>query len=450
MYRVWRINPFLLTAALLAGCGAESDDHPRLGEVERLPHLEAQLPQRTTLTMTADLTATVDALEKADLCAQVRGIVKVLPAEVDIGRRVQAGEALVELDIPDLIAERDNKQALLILAQDLKVQAERNLAVARQEVQEAEAQVKRYEADLENRELRFQRLARLAASDTVQKQLADEARIERDAARAALQAAQAQVLTKRAKLAAAEAELQVAQSRIRVAQADLDKYNILVSFGTIRAPFTGIITKRWVDRGALVKDNSTPLLTVQRTDLVRVILDVPERDTPFLQATGLPPQPGRQGSRVVLYVPALDKAGLPARFEGEVTLLASALDPTTRTMRVEVHLPNPQGYLRPQMTGTATLFLGERRDVLTVPSSALVRYGSQVFVYYLADLSGEPPVGVVRKTEVEIGLDDGQRVEIRKGLVGTEQVIVRGAGVVHSGDRAIAVPARRVAPREAP
>jgi RND family efflux transporter MFP subunit len=426
-----------------AGCGSHQDDLPRLGEVDRLPRLETFQPERTTLTVQSVLAATVEAFEKADLCSQVRGIVDNIPADVDIGRPIKMGEPLVKLDIPDLVAEEANKKAMVEQAKNQKDQAIQAIVVAQEEVKEAQTQVKRYEAELEKRELAYVRIAQLAADKTVQPQLADEARVDRDAGRAALTASQAQVVTKEARKKAAETELKVADSRIKVAEAEVARLTALVSFGTIRAPFDGIITKRWVDRGAMVKDTSTPLLTVMRTDKVRVILDVPERDVPLVRVKGSPSTETR-GNAVVLRVPALKDTVGRGEFPGHVELMASALDPVTRTMRVEVHLANKSGYLRPQMTGMAEIKLGERLNVLTVPSSALVRNGNKVLVYYLDNLKGSPPQGVVKKVEVEVGLDDGQRVEIQKGLTGTEQIITRGSGVVHSGERAISVPARKV------
>jgi HlyD family secretion protein len=440
------VGPCLLLAGvlvLLAGCSMQQDDRPRLGEVDRLPRLETVRPERTSLVVQAELPATVEAMEKADLCAQVRGVVKSIPDDVDIGRPVHQGEALISLDIPDLLAELANKKASLEQARNLKDSAVQALNVAQQEIKEAQAQLKRYEAEQEKQELAYLRVAELAKSGTVQPQLADEARLARDGAQAALKAAQALVLTKQARELAAQTDLRVADSRIKVAGTEVERLEALVGFGTIRAPFDGVITRRWVDRGAAVKDAATPLLTVMRTNIVRIVLDVPERDTPLLRASGIPSSETR-GNRVVLRMPALQDAVPHGEFQGRVTLVASALDPATRTMRAEVHLQNKAGLLRPQMTGTATLVLGERLNVLTVPSSALTRSGSKMLVYYLAEVTGSPPHGVVRKTEVEIGLDDGRHVEIRRGLTGNEQVVAKGSGVVHTGERAIAVPARKI------
>jgi RND family efflux transporter MFP subunit len=437
--------PSCLLAVLLGaavGCGVQHSAKPRLGEVERLPRLETSQPQRTTLLVKADYTATVDSLEKADLCAQVRGAVKTIAADVDIGRPVKEGEALITLDIPDIVAERDNKKALLEQARNLMEQAVQAQRVAGEEVKEAEAQEKRYQADTDFRDLQYRRVAKLAEAQTVQPQLAEEAQLQFLSARAALKASQAQIQTKRARQVAADVEVKVAESRIKVAQAEVERLDALVGFATLRAPFDGVITKRWVDRGATVKDSAMPLLTVMRTDVMRIILDIPERDVPHIRAAGKP-SPEEQGNPVTVRIPALQEAVPGGEFQGRVTRMASALDPVTRTMRTEVHLDNRSGYLRPQMTGTAQVVLGEREHVLTVPSSALVRVGDKLELYYVADPLGDLRRGVVKRAEVELGLDDGKRVEIRRGLTGQELVIAKGNGVVRVGDPAIAVPVRQ-------
>jgi HlyD family secretion protein len=223
-----------------------------------------------------------------------------------------------------------------------------------------------------------------------------------------------------------------------VARAEVERLNALVDFATIRAPFDGIITKRWVDHGATIKDPGMPLLTVMRTDVVRVLLDIPERDVPFIRAPGQPTSEDR-GNRVVLRIPALKEAVPGGKFQGRVTLLASALDPVTRTMRTEVHLNNQAGYLRPQMTGTASVVLTEREQALTVPSSALVRTGPKVEVFHVSKRPGSRR-GVVRRAEVELGLDDGRRVEIRKGLTGKEWVVLKANASLREGEPARSVP----------
>jgi multidrug efflux pump subunit AcrA (membrane-fusion protein) len=172
--------------------------------------------------------------------------------------------------------------------------------------------------------------------------------------------------------------------------------------------------------------------------MVRVLIDVPERDVPYIRAAGA----GKPGNPVELRIPALADKVPGGKFPGEVTYIASSLDPTTRTMRAEILLPNRAGYLKPQMTGTATVVLEERTEVFVVPASAIVRQAGKVSVFHIADAKGSPSRGVVRRADLEVGLEDGLVVEVRRGLTGTEQIITKGNGVVREGDFAIPVPTR--------
>ncbi len=457
---------------LLAGCGRHHGKKPRLADLDHAPRLETIAPERRpTFTVRREYTATVEPLEKADLYAQVRGVVQYLSPDVDIGRFVRGesvsapavasalgllgrepllaagvllggraeAEVLVQLAIPDVVAERDNKRALLALALEARGQAVKAREVAAREVKEAEAQRKRYHAEVEFRAIQHQRMVRLVSSDTVQRQQAEEARLMHKSALAAFEAAEAQMLTKEARLHAAEGDIAVAQAKVRVARAELDKLEAMVAFATIRAPFDGIVTRRWVNRGDTVKDFGNPLLSVVRTDVVRVLIDVPERDAPYLRASANNPA---GGNSVILTVPVLRDRVSGGAFAGQVTLTSGALDPVTRTMRTEIWLPNRGGHLRPQMTGTAAVVLEERKDVFTVPSSAIVRQGDKAAVFCVVNAKGDPPRGVVRHIDVEVGVDDGRVAEIRRGLTGNERIITKGNGVVQEGDFAIAVPAR--------
>jgi RND family efflux transporter MFP subunit len=423
------LSPCLLVSLssclLAAGCNLRNSARSAIDDERKLPRLETSLPQRALLEVTTELTATLDAFEKADLCAQVRGVVTQIAPDIDIGRVIRPGETLLMLDIPDLRADHEHKVALKEQAEKLRVQAEHNRSVAAAELTEAQAQEQRYQADLKFRELQHRRLVELSRRETVQPQLTEESQMQRDAAQAALSAALAQIQTKKSRLLAAQGEVEVAESRVKAAEAAAKQAATLVDFGAIRAPFAGIITKRWVDRGVTIKDPGMPLLTVMRIDRIRVILDVPEREVPLLHAGATPAR---------LHIPALPETHI----EGKVTLLAGALDPATRTMRVEIHLDNPDRRLRPQMTGTARLVLARHEDALTVPSSALVRSGDQAEVFYIDAPQGNPPRGVVKRTVVEMGLDDGLRVEILKGLTGTERIVTKGRSLVRVGETAIA------------
>jgi RND family efflux transporter MFP subunit len=390
-----------------------------------------------------ELAATVEPLQRVDLCARVPGIVEYLPREIDIGRRVKAGEVVVRLGVPDLVADKKHKEALLEQARKQKVQAQEAQAVAEREVEEAQKEEKRYQAELAYQRIKHERVRGLVMAQAQDRQLQDEALRQMDAADSAWQAAKAKIATRQAKARAAAADLEVSDRRISVAEAEVGRLTTMVDFAAVRAPFDGVITKRWVDPGAMIKDPAAPLLTVMHLDRVRVLIDVPQKDVPLLNTTEQSPNPDGQGDRVTVHMPALEDAVPGGKFRGVVARMAKALDPVTRTMRAEVEIDNPYPHhLRPGMYGSAVVLLEERYNVLTVPATALVRRDNKMVVYHVAGASGEPLKGELQRLEVELGLDDGRLVEVRRGLTGNELIVLRGNGVLRGEDKVVAVPER--------
>src|SRR5262245_55673784 len=112
----WLVSALTLPVAV--GCGAE-EGRRRPTDGERLPRAEVVRPAYVeSLARRIDLTATVEPLEKADLCARVPGVVAYLPGHIDIGYAARQGEELVRLDVPDLAALKEQKAALRELADD--------------------------------------------------------------------------------------------------------------------------------------------------------------------------------------------------------------------------------------------------------------------------------------------------------------------------------------------
>jgi len=373
----------------------------------------------------------------------VPGIVGWLPAKVDIGYRIKAGEELVKLDVPDLMSQKKHKEALLEQAQKQVSLARESQKVAAREVEEAEKQEKRYAAEYAFAKVQNERVSTLVRQNTVTVERGQETLRQLEVAESAWQAVRASIDTKKARLAASAVDIEVAQSRVEVARAEVNNVSEMIGLATVRAPFDGYITKLWISRGSPIKDAGAPLLTVMNSDTVRILLDIPEKHVPLVTALENQPSQPEKPDPVELRVLALRGESNGGVFPGTVTRVSAALDPITRTMRTEVHLPNKEGHLKPNMYGTARITLAERPYVLTVPSAALARRADEVGVYIVADIDSTTQLGVVRWVKVQLGLDDGIQVEIRKGLQGNEAVIAKGNGVVREGDTVKAVPLRK-------
>jgi RND family efflux transporter MFP subunit len=434
--------------SLASGC-SEEQRKPKRARGERLPRVEVTRPKRGSLLRHIKLAATVEPLQRSDLSARVPGTVDYMPRDIDIGRRVRKGQKLIHLAVPDLEADKKHKESMLEQANKQVEQADRALAVARQEVKEAAAQARKSVADAEFQMLRYKRIADLVRAEAQNREVQDEALRQLRVAEAARDAAGASVRTREAKALAAEADLQVAKRKVEVAKADLQRSEAQLSFATITAPFDGVITHRWVDEGAVIKDAGARLLRVMQLDRVRVLIDIPQHDVQHVNAEEDTDSPRKPADTVIVRIPELAEVVSKGEFKGKVTRRSKALDPVTRTMRAEVELDNKAGHLQPGMYGQAELILDERQNVLTIPTTALVpRAKGVVGVYLVANPRGVPLRGPLEFVELLRGLDDGERVEVRgiiKGgkvvpLKGDELIVAKGSGVLRVGDEVQALP----------
>jgi RND family efflux transporter MFP subunit len=225
--------------------------------------------------------------------------------------------------------------------------------------------------------------------------------------------AKAQLLEAGAKVDQAEADLLAAKANVEVDEANLEKAKVLAEYTKITSPYDGVITSRAFHVGDFIRSASDganpPLLRVARTELMRIITKVPDPDVPFLD----------KGDAAVFRVKTLGNV----EFKGQISRLSYAEDEDTRTMRVEVDLPNTDGRLRAGMYGLLTILLEPRStnpNTVTIPSSCLVGEAKegQGSVYVIRD-------GKAYLTPVKLGADDGVQVEVLSGLKSTDLVAMQ-------------------------
>jgi RND family efflux transporter MFP subunit len=178
----------------------------------------------------------------------------------------------------------------------------------------------------------------------------------------------------------------------------------MLGYARIEAPFDGIITRRNVHTGHLTRPgaDSAPLFVAARSDILRIAVDIPET-----YATDVNP-----GDRALIKLQALKGRIV----EGKVTRTAWALDPKTRTIRTEIDIPNPGGKLRPGLYAYATVIVEEHKDVLTIPTTAVVQDQEKSFCVTVEE-------GKAVRKLVGTGLSDGTLTEVVSGLDGSEFVV---------------------------
>lgn len=198
----------------------------------------------------------------------------------------------------------------------------------------------------------------------------------------------------------------------RTAQANLEQLEKTQSFNRITAPFAGKITARRVDIGALVSAGS-PLFTIAQSDPLRVYVFVPQSNAASVH----------EGLNAKILVP--DRPG--QNFSGEVTRTAGALDPLSRTMQVEVQVPNHEGKLYAGMYGEVKFSLPEAGAPIIVPANTFMfrAEGPQV-----AAVTNE---NKIHWTNIHVGRDFGTKVEVLDGLKENTKIVTNPTDELQEG-----------------
>jgi RND family efflux transporter MFP subunit len=332
-------------------------------------------PIRQDLDIRLAYTADISPYQVVNIFSRVDGYIAKL--HVDKGDFVKPNQLLVEID------HTDYHHAVN--------QARANLSAARAKVAQQDAVVR-------NAKLTFDRMQTLIKDQFVSQQDVDNAQVNFDAASAAQNSLQAQL----------------EQMKVALAQSETN-----LTYSYIRAPFAGYIAERNLDTGSYVTSATASTSTMSRGIMslhdittVRVLFEVVERDIPLVKV----------GQKAELRAEAYPDQ----IFEGTVTRIVQALNRATRTMTVEVDLPNSNRRLKGGMFARVEVLVGTHHQALQIPIDAISRLEDTQYVYVVRD-------GKARRIDVEVGVRSGNRIEIIKGLTGDESVIISGKDLVHDG-----------------
>jgi RND family efflux transporter MFP subunit len=373
----------------------------------------------------------IQAYESVRLYAKVPGFLKW--QKVDIGDRVGVGEKLAVVDVPEIETQVERTRAIHKQAQKRVKQMEARVRSAKADLEATQAAVTQAEATQKSsaawvrfRSKQLQRMTDLFVLKSIEERLVDESKERYEASIETELAAQASILTSKARVAAAaskveiaEADVSVAEAEVDVAKAGLDKYKTQLGFATITAPFDGVVTQRASFVGDFVRSanegpSQEPLLTVQRTDKMRVVVQLPDRDVPFADP----------GDPAEIEIDALGDS----KVAGKISRIAKAEDAQTRVMRIEIDVPNPKGNICHGMYGKVIITLNKSPDQLSIPSACLVgRAGNgKGAVYVVRD-------GHAHLVSLRLGIDNGIRVGVLSGLALDDSVILQPGNTLTEG-----------------
>jgi RND family efflux transporter MFP subunit len=374
-------------AAIAVGAGCARS---RAAAGDELPAVSVVKIARGDLSQTLTLAAEFRPYQEIEVHAKVAGYVKSI--NVDVGDRVRAGQLLAVLEIPEL--END------IVTDEASVRR------SGQEVNRAQADLTRTESAHDVAHLGATRLAAVMTQrpNLVAQQDIDEAQ-GRD------RVAEAQVSTAKAALAAA-------QEQLAVARAGQNRTKTMFDYARITAPFSGVITRRYADTGAMIQagtasqSQAMPIVRLSENSILRLIIQVPESAVSRI----------RVGAPVEVKVQALDRS-----FEGKVARFAGKLNLDTRTMETEVDVPNPSLQLVPGMYASAAIGTEEARDVVLAPVQAIDHQDNKATALVVG---GD---GRLQSRTLDLGLEAPDRVEVRHGLAAGDLVVIGSRARLKTG-----------------
>lgn len=333
------------------------------------------MPIKQDLDVRLSYTADLIPNQLVNIFSRVDGYIAKI--YVDKGDLVKANQLLIEIDHTDFVHAVN--------------QAKANLVSARAKVVQQDAAVR-------SAKLTLNRMQALIKADFVSQQDLDTAQVNYDGAVALQDSLRAQVK----------------QMEVALAQAETN-----LAYSYIRAPFAGYVAERNLDPGSYVSGATASTSTMSRgilslhdVETVRTLIEVVEKDVPLV----------RIGQRAEIRAEAY-----PNRiFEGTVTRIVQALNRATRTMTVEVDLPNKDHLLKGGMFARVEVLVDRHVNAVQIPLDAVSRLEEFQYVYVVKE-------GKAHQVPVELGSRVDHRVEVTKGLTGDEQVIVSGKDLVSDG-----------------
>lgn len=370
------------------------------------------------------LPANIDAFQTTLIYSRVSGY--LLRWYADIGQSVKAGQKLAEIDTPELDQELEQARAILAQGRAEIESARAELKQAQAAVYQADADIARAKANLEYARSVRRRAESLIPSHAISEVDLDETRRDADARQAEVAAADAQRKTREAAVTTATARVTSREATVNSMEASVRRLERLQAFKTIAAPFEGVVTRRRAEIGILVTagsaSTSPELFAIAQTSSLRIRINVPQSMATSIQT----------GQKAQILVPEW-----PDRvFTATVARTSQAIDPTSRTLTVELDLSNEDHALLPGTFAQVVLPVHRASPVHTVPSIALLNRPDGLRVAVVgAD-------GSVRLARVKLGRDYGSSVEVLTGLAGGERVVVNPPDDLAENERVTIADAR--------
>ena len=372
--------------AALAGPGCSHEAPAPVASVSTPPTVQVITPPVRKIVRVVGQPSFIEAYERTAIYPKPTAYIEEW--KVDIGDKVTKGQVLATLFVPELVEDYGTKQATvrlddqrIKLALEVVKVANADVKAAQASLEEAKAIEAKFGAEVDRWDSEVKRLDNEVKRGIVDPQILLESTNQWKASfgragsrQGNMLKAKAELLSKEATEAKAKVDVAVARADLTVAKSETERLKAWVGYLTLHAPYDGVIVVRNANTGDFVlpttgdptamehaprmsPGGAAPIYVVDRTDVVRVFVDIPEQDANYVQI----------GTKATV----LAKAYRDEPIAGSVTRTSWALNAKSRTLRAEIDLKNPNSQLLPGMYAYAKVII-ERPGVPALPLAALV------------------------------------------------------------------------------
>lgn len=426
----------IILAGIMSGCGAleglgkKQDNAQQTAEDQKVP-VEVATARVDLIQSEKEFSGVLKPVNEAMVIPQIPGMVSKV--HVKVGQQVKEGDVLIELEVGDV-------EQQIAQAQAAYEASKATVELSKKRLKELEAQKSKIEAEIGkiDKQIQDAQKALDQAKQAIEPQMAalEEMRQKGDITDEQFnqqkgkleeqlkplqegleKLLEQKVVLEKSKLEidsaiksmpydskTLDAQLNQAKTALEAAKGAADKLKLL-------SPIDGVVSSLNVQAGQMATQASPPVTVI---DMGALILDIrlSEFDVMKVQAE----------QKVAVYV---DAAGSQP-VEGVVEWVSPSTDLRSQAYGVRIKLDNSSWKLRPGMFARVSLVLDKNESAIVVPKKAIMRQGDQAYVFVIKDGSAE-------RREVEVGMDDGEMIEVVSGLNSGEQVVIKGQAYLKEG-----------------
>ena len=418
--------------AALGGLGKKPQDEQQAVESQKVP-VEVATARVDAIQNEKEFSGVLKPINEAMVIPQIPG--KVSKVHVKVGQQVKEGDVLIELEAGDVEQQIAQAQAAYEASKASVELSKKRLNELESQKSKMEAEISKIDKQIDDAqkalaqskqaiEPEIARLEERRQKGAITDEQFEEQKAKLEEQLKPLQDGLEKLVQQKAALEKSKLEIESAiksmpydsktlDAQLNQAKTALDAAKGAADKLKLLSPIDGVVSSLSVQTGQMAAQASPPVTII---DMTALILDIRLSEFDVVKV-----QPGQ---KVAVYV---DAAGSQP-VEGVVEWVSPSTDPRSQAYGVRIKLDNSSGKLRPGMFARAGLVLDKKENVVVVPKRAIVRQGDQAYVFVIKG-------GSVERREVQVGMDDGERIEVISGLKSGEQVVVKGQAYLKEGQK---------------